>query len=361
MYFKVMHLTMIIFLFLTASTSSASRFSSTPYSCVDGVKTCRSSGERVVNGIKVSRTCWEWSYVKTCNYPSKDDCKLYSHCYWMGDGQCFLKDAYGNCVNLEREFSCKRWEDVILQKDKVREVTPEMQGKRVVCKGIPCIDGNCFDKSYETNGEMMDSISKLYAASLMKPNADKSFNLFAGYATHCSKKTAEYTNCCAISGQKGWGSELGAKCNSAERELSDKRSKNLCLYIGKEQKKKAGVTSVVKHHFCCFGNLLDKAIQLAAHHQLGKSFGTPDNPNCGGLRIEEIQRLDFSRVDFSEFINEMQLKFSKSYKGARPNDIESRINNSTSNIRRGDNDELNRANNAGGWKENFIKQEGGGR
>ena len=61
----------------------------------------------------------------------------------------------------------------------VRTGLIEKEGReKLVCKGIPCIDGNCVDKSYETNGEMMDSLSKLYATSNMNPDKDGNFNLF---------------------------------------------------------------------------------------------------------------------------------------------------------------------------------------
>ena len=78
--------------------AAGSRFTST-YPCVDAGKYCVSSGMRKVDGFDVSKDCWEYAYVKTCNYPSKNDCRLYEHCYAVANRECLLKDSLGNCVN----------------------------------------------------------------------------------------------------------------------------------------------------------------------------------------------------------------------------------------------------------------------
>ena len=141
----------------------------------------------------------------------------------------FTKRLYGNCVNLKREFSCKSWINTQKENKEARVDLVAKDGEEgVVCKGIPCIDGNCVDKSYLTNGEMMDSVSKLYAISNMKPDKDHNFNLFAGFANHCSKKPVGYSNCCPSSA-RGWGKHLGAKCTKDEISLINLREKNLCV------------------------------------------------------------------------------------------------------------------------------------
>ncbi len=328
----------IIKLVLAAPSSVAgTRFTST-YSCNDAVKICASSGVRKVDGFDVYRDCWEWSYSKTCNYPSKNNCRLYEHCYAVANLECLLKDSLGNCVNLKREFSCKSWEKVSKEDKEVRVDLIEKDGESsLICKGVPCIDGNCVDKSYLTNGEMMDSVSKLYMASNMKPGKDYNFNLFAGFGSHCYKKVAGHSNCCPDT-PKGWGMQLGAKCTKDEQSLMKLRSKNLCVYVGKENK--GIMKTVVKHHFCCFGNILEKVVQVEGRKQLGINFGSGGSPNCRGLTIEEIGKLDFSKMDFSEFINELMVKFTGTYKTPNPQEIASSIENHL-NIRKYDDNENN--------------------
>jgi Type-1V conjugative transfer system mating pair stabilisation len=137
------------------------------------------------------------------------------------------------------------------------------------------------------------------------PSRDGSaIKIFEGLARHCSKKPTDYTNCCGDN-PKGWGESLEANCTKEECALSEARSKNLCVYVGKTSNKTAGVT---KHHYCCFGNILEKTIQVEGRKQLGLNFGSGGNANCRGLTPEEIARIDFSKIDFSEITAEMQKK-----------------------------------------------------
>lgn len=312
MHTRAVALISLVTLLISSFVTEAARFSSN-YPCSDIVKTCLASGTRVIDGFEVTKDCWEYRYQKTCDYPSKNDCQLYEHCYLVANLECLLKDSLGNCVNQRREFSCKSWQVSNKENKEARVDLVAKDGKEgLVCTSVPCIDGNCVDKSYLTNGEMMDAISKLYAARHMKPDKDGNFNLFAGFNSHCSKKMAGYSNCCPET-TKGWGRQLGAKCTKDEISLINLRSKNLCVYVGKVASKTASVTTVTKHHFCCFGNMLNKVVQVEGRKQLGLNFGSGGSPNCRGLTLAEIKELDFSQMDFSEFINELMIKFTGSY------------------------------------------------
>ena len=196
-------LILLVLLFSCAGEILAGNRFNSKYPCTDQGKTCISSGVRKVDGFDVHRDCWEWSYTKTCNYPSANDCYKYAHCYAIALTRCLLYDSLNNCVNQEKEFSCKRWVPDEIESRKTRTDLVAKDGEEgLVCKNIPCIDGNCIDKSYLTNGEMMDSISKLYAVSQMKDGGNPNIELFKGYNAHCSKKVAGYSNCCGVG--KGW-------------------------------------------------------------------------------------------------------------------------------------------------------------
>ncbi len=307
---------------LLCNQAIAGRFTS-KYPCRDAVKTCVSSGEKVVDGFKIHKDCWEWSYTKTCDYPSKDDCGPYNKCYLVGYRDCLLKDDYGNCVNQIKEFSCKRWEASYVNKNKIRYGKEDKEGpEQLICKGLPCIDGNCVDKSFASNNEMMDSVSRLYAVSEMKGAGDPNFKLFAGYVAQCSKKAVGYSNCCSLTNKSNnWGHDLGARCTNDEKKLMEERKKNLCIYVGKENKQTMGVTTVVKHKWCCFGNMLNKVLQVEARKQLGMNFGSGGSPNCRGLTLDELLKLDFDKMDFSEF----EAEIMKKMKIPRDNDLQERV------------------------------------
>lgn len=337
--------TTVIFLVCFVYSSEAGNRFTSNYPCVDKGKHCVSSGTRTIQGFEVHRDCWEFAYSKTCDYPSKNDCKKFAHCYAVADLPCLLRDNYGNCVNLHKEFSCKSWQPVTIDKEMVRTGLVEKEGKdRLVCKGVPCIDGNCVDKSYLTDADMMDSVSKLYAVGQMKGDTDPNFKLFEGFSQSCSKKALSYTNCCSTS-LKGWGKHLGAKCTKNEIDLIDKRQKNLCIYVGKENKQKMGINKIVKHHYCCFGSLLNKVMQVESRKQLGMNFGSGKYTNCRGLTLAEIMRLDFDRMDFSEFFADIL----KRMKVPKVGDIKARVNSSLPNVQKYDGNPDNKNNNKSGW------------
>mgnify|MGYP006324988749 FL=1 len=50
---------------------------------------------------------------------------------------------------------------------------------------------------------------------------------------------------------------------------------------------------VKRKSFCCYQSRLARIFQQIAHHQLGISWGTPEQPNCGPLDPSTFGRLNF--------------------------------------------------------------------
>ena len=318
---------MVLLELLTSLESIAgSRFSSS-YTCSDTGKYCVSSGTKTVEGFSVHRDCWEWAYSKRCDYPSKNDCAQHARCYSLGQRDCLMRDSLGNCINIKKEFSCKRWTPTHIESETVRYGTEDKEGQEgLVCKGIPCIDGNCIDKSYDMDADMVSSVSQLGALSQGK-NTEAGFKIFEGVGRRCAKKGMEYSNCCQVF-PKGWGKKLGVKCTKDEEILSEQRQKNLCVPAGSEDIKSAGIKIGKKNHHCCWGNLLEKTIQVQARKQLGMTFTNGNKPNCRGLTLEELGRVDFSKMDFSEVAADIFKKMALPDIG----DIESRVKDSFKSI-----------------------------
>jgi len=335
---------------LFASNSLAGNRFSSNYPCSDQGRECTGGGgTRKIDGFDIYKPCWEYSYTKTCNYPSRNDCHRYSHCYIVKELPCGLRDNYGNCVNIKKEFSCESWKPVTMHKDAVSTSHSEKEGKeKLVCKGVPCIDGNCFDKSYEMDADMMDSVSKLHAVSRAKGANDLNFRIFEGFSQHCSKKITEYTNCCSVS-LKGWGKHLGAKCTKDEVDLIDKRQKNLCVHVGNTKSQVAGVTTVVKHKYCCFGTILNRIIQEQGRSQLGIGWGSPDHPDCRGLTIQQIMQLDFNKMDFSDFFADVKRRMNI----PQASDIQARTKAGIPDIRKYDGNPNNKDNKFAGVNKNI--------
>jgi len=97
-------------------------------------------------------------------------------------------------------------------------------------------------------------------------------------------------------------------CSQRERYLSRLRAwgqkDGKCHYIGEYCAEKwLGTCVQRKKTFCCYSSPLARIIIEAAHQQLGIPWGDPKHPNCRGLTPEEFQKLDFSKIDFSEWVN----------------------------------------------------------
>jgi hypothetical protein len=47
----------------------------------------------------------------------------------------------------------------LIDREKLKKELKGDEAKKIICKGIPCIDGNCIDKSYDMDGDIMDLVS----------------------------------------------------------------------------------------------------------------------------------------------------------------------------------------------------------
>ena len=88
------------------------------------------------------------------------------------------------------------------------------------------------------------------------------------------------------------------QCDSNEQTMQLKRGQNLCVYLGTYCSSKVlGVCVERKEKHCCFNSILAKLVNRQGRAQLGMPMD-----QCGGFNQEQIQQIDFSRIDFSEFI-----------------------------------------------------------
>ena len=98
-----------------------------------------------------------------------------------------------------------------------------------------------------------------------------------------------------------------AKCNSEENALGKAKEKNLVVYVGTFCSKKVLKKCIRrKSSYCVFDNKLARIIQYQGRSgQLGIGFGGSKNPDCRGLSVQELQRLDFNAMDYSDFYQEL--------------------------------------------------------
>lgn len=96
-------------------------------------------------------------------------------------------------------------------------------------------------------------------------------------------------------------------CNEAEAKLAMKEGAGLCHTIGSYCSSCVRIlgacvacieTTTGK---CCFNSKLARIINEQGRAQFAKGWGSPQNPDCSGFTIAQLQRLDFSAMDLTEF------------------------------------------------------------
>lgn len=98
-------------------------------------------------------------------------------------------------------------------------------------------------------------------------------------------------------------------CPDDSKVLAMKRDNNLCTFVGSYCSATVPVINTciqTTESYCCYNSKLSKIINEQGRPQLGKSYGTPQNTDCSGFTPAELQKLDFSKMNFSEFIKDVQ-------------------------------------------------------
>ncbi len=122
------------------------------------------------------------------------------------------------------------------------------------------------------------------------------------------------------------------KCKEDERFLAKKNEKKECHYIGEYCSKKldllvAKICIQHKQTYCCFNSKLARIIQEQGRKQLKMGWGSPKSPDCRGFTPEEFQKIDFSRIDLSEFYNDISQNISAQVQQGISNYIKDKVTN----------------------------------
>src|SRR5690606_1754774 len=55
--------------------------------------------------------------------------------------------------------------------------------------------------------------------------------------------------------------------------------------------------------YCAFSSPLARILNEQARPQLGRSWGTPKAPDCSGITLEQLERLDWNQMDLQEWLD----------------------------------------------------------
>lgn len=260
--------------------------------CVEGPST------KTISGEPVTRACWKHEAQYECVTGTTSDCAplLASGCSQIGSA-CIQTLIDGQCALWEQKYQC--------------QTSPGVNSTAVNCgSNTFCIDGNCFPAGSAPNPDfglaatslnIMFEAGKDFDATLMQ--------IFKGRDERCSKTPIlGFKNCCNDS---GWGTDLDlTQCTPTEQQLGVNRQNKVCHLVGSycSNKNALGFCDSKKETYCCFNSKLARLLQEQGRPQLGLGWGTPQTPDCRGLTPAEIQSLDFSTMDLSEFYTDAMLK-----------------------------------------------------
>jgi len=292
---------------------------STVYTCPDG-------------GTLSGTTCYVDNRVTACP-------EGYSDTAGTGDQDCSRVVNYTyytyHCKKNEKNFYGNDWQDPINPggdcgyQDCNSETPPSKNCKRegFKCQASPdrpcaysdgswkCSPFPCFGKE-NTQSTVIENNDKINQGFNNDGSCDGQIYIFNGKDRRCRSWDMFWGlmggECCK--NEKSGVQEVGfmEQCKADEQLLSKlrKENKNQCREIGEycSQKLDLLFTKICvqkKKSYCCFGSKLSRIIQEQGRSQLGIGWGSPESPQCRGFTPEEFQKIDFSKVDFGEFIGDL--------------------------------------------------------
>ena len=163
-----------------------------------------------------------------------------------------------------------------------------------------CVGAGCETVAPEANTGFVEATTRLnMALELGGEEFDRdSLRFFAGKRRACHIKLFGLANCCRNSGLLiGLGN-----CSASERELAEERNAGNTHYLGRYCSKRTFFGACIRRSraWCVFGSKLGRILHQQARPQLGLGWGS-----CRGFTVAEVERIDFARLDLSEFTQDL--------------------------------------------------------
>lgn len=103
-------------------------------------------------------------------------------------------------------------------------------------------------------------------------------------------------------------------CDEEEAKLALKRGAGLCQEIDDFCTQQIlGVCITRRRTYCCYNSKLAKIINVQGRAQLGMGWGDTEDPTCNGFTAAQLKQVDFSKIDFSEFVGDVMAAVDTSH------------------------------------------------
>jgi len=249
------------------------------------------SATKIIDGIAVTRDCWQKadSYDCITGYRGCED--LVARGCSQIRSEC-TKATGTHCDAFSQSYQCTS-----------KRCFPE---KKVCKEALPCADDSCMPTEDLEGEDFAEGITKLGAlngsANEVSENQVHAGDprIFTGSSKECTRLAVADRDCCSDSGLGSKIFQCPKSLQALQRAKDDKRVFALGSYkhnpVGKRH-----------YRYCVFPTKLAAIVQLQGRYQqLGLNFGTAHSPDCRGLTPEELERIDFNRLDLSALSEEFE-------------------------------------------------------
>lgn len=95
-------------------------------------------------------------------------------------------------------------------------------------------------------------------------------------------------------------------CTQEDQLHALREAAGLCRYVGSFCAQKSGLGCLEKKEtWVCFNSRLARLVQEGARRELNLGWGTPEDPLTRGITFEELQGLDFTKIDLTAAVGEV--------------------------------------------------------
>ena len=282
------------------------------------VKWSESCGFSKSGAVKTNSVCTVAGGNRTITFDGEPR-TVYSSCWQYTDMYLVKSNSKGTCESLMNDKSCTSTGTTCTTKngsycehEKVNyDCQKTYSSGGLVCGGqYFCKTGDCNDTNGAGDSGFDTAVAKLAglasAADDVKKQQDGvNVRAFTGSVMSCRKAVAGFSNCCKDS---GWGADAGlASCNSNEMALGKAKAKKVTVDVGERcDKEVLGVCVQKSKVYCVFGGKLARIIQEQGRRdQLRVGFGSGKNPDCRGITVPELQGIDFDKINFADFYEDL--------------------------------------------------------
>ena len=252
----------------------------------------------VVEGITqtVHSDCWQYTDTYLVSENTTGTCaSLIGNSACTKSGETCSEYVDGTCSHKDYTYQCQT----------VHSSTGLVCGGEYICKSGDCDETNgAGDNGFDTAVAKLAGLASA-AEDVRDENSTIDVKAFTGKPMSCRKAFAGFSNCCKDS---GWGQDSGlAACNDDELALGKAKAKKITVSVGERCDHQVLGACIQKSQvYCVFDGKLARIIQEQGRRdQLGVKFGSGDSPNCRGITVPELQSIDFDKINFSDFYEDL--------------------------------------------------------